>query len=134
MAELYGIPAPKVEGVWGEIYPLIHAACERGRIYHAEDIFAGLMERRMQLWVARREGKIIALAVTSISEMPRRKICELLIGTGTGREEWQHHRHTIEQWAKSQGCAAMYCLARKGWARVFNDYRMTHVLLEKELA
>jgi len=35
--------------------------------------------------------------------------------------------------AKAEGCAAIRIHGRRGWAREFPDYRLTRILLEKEL-
>lgn len=135
MAELYGVPSHEVDGVWEAVRPWVAAACLRGigAGYNETDIYQYLLDRDMQLWLARDGQEIIAVGITEIVNYPRRRICNLTIGTGKRREQWQHFRHIIEVWAKEQGCSHMSCLARNGWRRVFNDYKSTHTLLEKEL-
>jgi hypothetical protein len=38
-----------------------------------------------------------------------------------------------ETFAKAEGCAAIRIHGRRGWAREFPDYRLTRILLEKNL-
>lgn len=98
-----------------------------------EDLFNYLENREMQLWIYRDPHGVAAVCVTEIVSYPRKKYCRIFIGTGRNRRDWQHHRKSIEEWAKAQKCDGMESFARKGWAEIFNDYKNTHIILEKEL-
>lgn len=119
--------------IWESIKPLVESAClsSKGR-FNAEDVKRWLDDGTWQLWAVEDEG-IKAICTTEIINYPGLKVCRVNIVTGKGRHDWQHFRFLIEEWARSQGCKRIEALARKGWARVFTEYEMTHVFIEKEL-
>lgn len=126
-----GILHTEIESVWPEVRPFIASACERmsGRM-DEEDVKRFLLSGDMQLWVNRKE-EITAVCVTEVINYPKKKACRIFIGTGKNRRDWQNYRWVIEEWARSQGCDGMESFARKGWARIFTDYKSTHIILEK---
>jgi len=132
---LYGIQPDQIKVVWPEVEPWISAACKRNRgKYDAQDILAGLLSGTDQLWIWR-SPTAYAVGITRLSNYPRCKVCAVRIVTGTNSAEWRLQTlATIEQWARTNGCASMELVARKGWARHLKDYDMTHVMLEKHLS
>lgn len=132
LAELHGIPADRVPQAWPEVADWIAEACAsmKGR-YSPGDVLDALLSKDWQLWLARKDGKTVACCVTQIVNYPRKRYGRINIGCGAGREDWQHFRHTLEEWAKAHGCHGMETDARPGWERVFTDYTKTHVFLER---
>lgn len=98
-----------------------------------DDVLTTLCSGDRQIWIVHFNEKIEACFITEIINYPQAKNCRLIIGTGKGRQYWQHWRGILEQWAKSIGCTSMEVFARTGWKKIFNDYKSTHVILEKEL-
>lgn len=130
---LSGVSAERLPEVWEDVKPLIVAACSRSFPKMTEaDVLKAVSERDMQLWVIY-EDVIYAVLVTEILNYPLRRVCRILMATGTDRTRWQHFISDIERWAKEQGCDSMELEARPGWKRVFTDYKFTHVHLEKNL-
>jgi hypothetical protein len=135
---LYGIPSTSIDDVWDEVRPWIAAACERSRgKFDADDIRIGLLERDDQLWIWRTDTAY-AVGVTRLVNYPKQTVCALRIVTGRNMAEWiEPAMAGIEQWAKSQGCAAMELCARPGWERALRSrvsgYDKTHVYLERAL-
>jgi hypothetical protein len=130
---LVGVPSHEVEEIWDEIEPLVSAACCRSFPKRTvSDVLEAVQKRDMQLWLAAEE-KIYAVIITEIMNYPLRNVCRVVIATGTERRRWQHFIATIEQWAKAQGCQSMELVARPGWKKIFRDYTLTHIHLEKEL-
>jgi hypothetical protein len=103
---------------------------------------------------ADRDHEIVAAAVTKLQQAGRRKLCIIVACGGSSHEEhqgvdarlgglcrerpggmarWLHLLAPIEDWAKSEGCDAMRIMGRRGWGRVLPTYRLTRVVLEKEL-
>lgn len=62
------------------------------------------------------------------------KRCRIPLCTGENAKQWAHLVEIIEDFAKSEGCAIMDMIARKGWAKHLPKYKMTHVVLEKRIA
>ena len=126
-----GIPSDQIDAVWPEIKHLIAEACKGSGNYTADDIKWSVQKREMQLWVYGLE----AVCVTAIANYPQKKRLRILIGTGKGRHNWQHHALTLEAWAREQGCTGGESIAREGWWRaVFRalGWRKTHIFIEKD--
>ena len=133
MEPLYVAPE-QVDDAWPAVEYWIEDALKRsGNLYLPEDIREECKRNAMQLWLVAHEHNIKAVVVTCVIEYPRKKICQILICTGEGREHWQEMIALLEGWAKENGCDVMRPIARKGWARLLKDYRQTHVVLEKDL-
>jgi len=128
-----GIPHTDIDAVWDEVLPWVELACKRmrGRMY-PEDIKKFLNDRAMQLWTFRDVHGVAAICVTEIINYPQKKYCRIFIGSGRNRKDWQNHRKTIENWAQSEGCDGVESMARMGWGKIFDDYKQTHIVLEKE--
>ncbi len=134
LAELVGIWSTQIDETWNEVLPFVERALEHS--YETpQRVYEFLKEKKAQLWVAKKDGAIVVVCVTQVSEYPKGNTCGIWICTGTGRADWQHHIRTIEAWAKSNGCVAMRSEARMGWQRVLKPmgYEATHVTLEKAL-
>lgn len=117
-----------------KVKDLVSQATARGRGKRATvDIWNDLCNARMQLWILATGREIDAIAITEVSEYPRRKICRVIACVGEGRERWQHHLAGIEDWAREIGCSGIELIARKGWVRIMSDYEFTHAMLEKDL-
>lgn len=135
MTPLYVAP-DQLNEAWPFVVRWIAAALDRsGNLYSPDDIKAECQRNAMQLWVVENEGAVVAVIVTTILEYPQKKVCQILICTGEGREGWQEMVGLLEDWARSQGCDLMRPVARGGWARILKPlgYKQTHVVLEKEL-
>lgn len=121
--------------VWPQLYPLLKRCCDttRGK-YTPATLLEHVAEQSMQLWVYIEDTEILGACFTAVQVYKTgRKEVKIIIGTGYSREKWQGFRKIIELWAKDVvGANGINSEARKGWAKVFNDYKLTHVLLEKE--
>lgn len=73
------------------------------------------------------------LAVEVYTELSGLRVAAIRFTTGEHSHEWAHLISEIENWAKSQGCGKIETWARKGWVKRLPEYRMTHVLLEKDI-
>jgi hypothetical protein len=85
------------------------------------------------LWIASDEAEIKAVCTTEIINYAQMKVCRICILTGRDFRSWTKYCKDIENWAKKEGCKRIESLARKGWAKIFKDYTMSHIFLEKEL-
>lgn len=79
------------------------------------------------------DGQIKAAGVTKIIASQKSKVlmCEACSGSEFIRNK--HVMQTIEDYARSEGCDAVRIGGRKGWGRVFPEYREIAVLLERRL-
>jgi len=89
-----------------------------------------------QLWVVWSQGEqeIKAVLATELSvEMTGMKIAQIKFCVGEGSNSWLHLLNELEAWAVREGAEKLDVIARKGWARKLQDFKMTHVLLEKDI-
>lgn len=138
MTHLMGVQRTAVATWWPLVRKSVSDAVDHGTsIFDADSVRSALERGDMQLWIVwdgpPDEPNIRAIAVTEIRIGPRAKVCGVFLCTGYGRQDWQQHLSTIEAWAASIGCDRMSLCARPGWKRVLPEYRMTHVMLEKDL-
>ena len=151
------IPLEHVHLVWPCVAGLIEAAMRRGDLSSFASVATAVMAGRAQLWVAvarhqgveerpssramdgrtrpdaDRDHEIVAAAVTELQQTERRKFCIIVACGGDQMTRWLDLLAPIEDWARSEGCDAMRIMGRRGWSRVLPAYRLTRVVLEKEL-
>jgi hypothetical protein len=123
-----------VSRVWPLVAHLIRAAMRKGRISEFADVEAAVLAGTQLLWVAADRRAIWAAAVTQLSRANGEKFCTIVACGGRERARWLPLKAELEKFAKAEGCTAIRIHGRRGWAREFPDYRLTRILLEKELA
>lgn len=111
---------------------LLKNLCERSKRYTIEGIRECVINGKMQFWVATENNAIIALCLTQINQYHQSKYLQIIAGTGTNRHKWQGYVKVLEQWAKDMNCNGVESVARKGWLKVFGDYKQTHINIEKD--
>jgi hypothetical protein len=97
-----------------------------------------------QCWAVQDEEKIINISVTKINTYATHKSLHLITTTGTNGAQWDSYKtahHTIEQFARDQGCRRIEMYGRKGWSRVLDKltgsknekYKKVYVVHSMEL-
>jgi len=127
------IDPSKVHLAWPLVAHLIRAAMRKGRISEFADVESAVLDRTQLLWVAADRQAIWAAAVTQLTRANGEKFCTIVACGGRERARWLPLKAELETFAKAEGCAAIRIHGRRGWAREFPDYRLTRILLEKEL-
>jgi hypothetical protein len=86
-----------------------------------------------QLWVIW-DGSLKATLGTELHlNDTGHKQCSVRFCTGSNIDGWGHLISDLETWAKREGCQRLNMWARKGWAKKLPAYKLTHVLLERDL-
>ncbi len=122
-----------VDRVWPLVSHLIRAAMRKGRISDFADVERAVLAGKHLLWVAADTRAIWAAAVTELTRPNGEKLCTIVACGGRERARWLPLKAELEKFAKAEGCTAIRIHGRRGWAREFPDYRLTRILLEKEL-
>lgn len=112
---------------------LIHRAVKRTGLSHSQDIEYDILHGDGLLWLAWNGEAIEAAAATSLVETDTHKVCILTACGGVRMPRWVRFMKTIEDYARSEGCASVRIYGRKGWQRVLEGYGTKHVILEKGL-
>ena len=98
-----------------------------------DDVERDVLGNNAYLWVATDEGKIIASAVTKVTQDEKERICTIV---ACGGQDWSRFGHMItslESYGRAENCTAMEVCGRLGWMRVLTDYRPVKVILRKGL-
>lgn len=76
-----------------------------------------------QCWVVQDEESIVNISITKINTYATHKALHLVTTTGINGARWDSYKtahHTIEQFARDQGCRRIEMYGRKGWSRVLD--------------
>lgn len=133
--ELVYIPREVFPDAWPALASLVPSIIERsgGRV-SVETLVQEVAAGKQHVWTVWDGEEIRALVGAEVGFAPTGlKLCTINFAAGRDSHEWLHLLDEIEDWAREIGCQKMEMWARKGWARKLPAYRLTHVLLEKEL-
>lgn len=83
-----------------------------------------------QLWVVTKSDYAVGAFVTKVQQAPKCKILDIEYLGGVNFTDWGIElMKQFEELAKEQGIAAMRICGRKGWAKLFKDYKeQTHII------
>lgn len=123
----------------GDVFPHIKDHIEgvaersRGR-FSVPGIIDRIARKDWVLWVVFADGIVLSVLTAELyHDVSGLKCCRIPFCTGNGAASWVHLITQIEDWARAEGCERFDMIARKGWAKHLPDYKLTHVLLEKDL-
>lgn len=121
-----------VKEIWYKASALIRAAIEQTGLSEFEDIERQVLSGEQLLWLAYSDT-IEAAATTHLIKTGGRPVCVLTACSGTQRERWLPLFEKIENYARDEDCKCVRIYGRKGWERVLKNYRVEHVILERQL-
>lgn len=129
------VPASWLHVFWPQIVPDLERVIERTRgRWTLAAIAEHLMTDKWQLWLVW-DGRISAVVATELFyEASGMKNARAVFVGGREMAKWSHLISDLEEWARGEGCARFEMIISKGIARHFPEYKMTHVLLEKDLS
>lgn len=105
----------------------------RGR-YSVEGMLGKIFNEDWQLWAVLIGDHLQALIGTELSvELSGNRCASIVFGVGDDPKTWVGIITQLEEWAKTQGCNRMEVWARKGWAKYLDEYKLTHVMLERAI-
>jgi hypothetical protein len=133
VSDLLCVSPADVPRFWDFACPLIGEAVDACGDWTREDIRAGLANGSMLLWLAVDGSRPDAVLVTQVVETSER-VCWIIVCSG---ERLATHAAPtiarIEAYARAEGCGRVRMAGRKGWSRIFPDYRQPYITLEKVL-
>lgn len=125
------IDPKRVIAVWPYVEGFIDKAMRRNDISDMTSVRDDVLSGHALLWITWNGFKVSAALVTKIIKPYDTKICILVACGGEGN--WPVLIETIEDYARSQDCAISRIYGPAAWGRVLKDYRISRVLLDKEL-
>lgn len=130
-ADLICIYPPQVHEFWPYAEPLLKAATERCGEWSISEIRREI-DKGGLLWIVWDGEKMRAACATRLVQIGREKVCQVLACGGAG-EDWRRRFEEIEDYARNEGCVKTQIQGRKGWGRIFSDYELAWIVLEKRL-
>ena len=125
----------ELQSVWQALEPWMLKVVDGMNGRHT---MAGLVQDILQeelfLWAVVLDRDVRAVVGADVVEAPsglRSVVIRFCVGKKVN--EWVHLLDEVEDWARATGADRIETWARKGWAKHLPDYKMTHVLLEKDL-
>lgn len=121
-----------------EVAPLVaeHLASIEARSnghFTVDKMLGRFASSEWQLWLVWSE-KVIAIGATMLYvEDSGRTVARILFATGEHSLSWLYLMDDLKAWARAQGATKIEGTWRKGWARRFPDWKMTHVLMETDI-
>ncbi len=126
--ELRGYRADEIPTIWPVAAPLIQKALDRGSSYTLDQVYEGLCNKNMQLWMWGEEAAL----VTTIQTKAGITFCLLLALGGANLSAWFQYLPIVEAWAKDEGCEEVRVYGRLGWKRL-TGYDIDYVRMSKKL-
>lgn len=123
----------RVRAMWPHVEIWLEDAVERCGDWTIGEILPALEAGLMLLWVRWDGGALKSAAVSHVTIVPRGKVCRIIACGGSSDGDWKAALAPIENYAKEIGCVAMRIHGRPAWSKVFSDYGLEWVALEKRL-
>lgn len=98
-----------------------------------ESIKARLDRNGADLWITTTLGSALVGATYSRTDGTKTYVVELMASKDDAKEGWREVIKPIEAQAKEWGCTSIQIRGRKGWQRLFSDYKLRQVTLERTL-
>lgn len=133
--ELLHVPANQLRDVWPSIAHLVPSIVERSRgRLTMENFVEAIASGNQHLWIVDDGQRVLAIVGVEVGLAPSGlKIGKISYAAGEHSARWIHLIGQIEDMARAHGCAKLEIMARKGWERKLPNYKMTHVVLERDL-
>jgi len=123
----------EIEENWDKIEPFVKRVLQKIELcYSIENIKDSLKAKKMQLWTSYVGTQLKGVCITRITIHPKNyKFLEIVLAAGNLQALPELKQ--IEQWGKDNQCKLIKFEGRKGWARALKDYKVSTVILIKEL-
>lgn len=129
------IPCESIADVWPHVEAMLRLAVHRTGLNTEADVRRSILDGSALLWVAW-DGKVIkGVAVTEINETASGRVCLIGYVSGKNLPEWFHLKDAIFEYARSEKCAKMRIIGRKGWLRRLKNegFVMSNIVMERPL-
>lgn len=118
---------------WPHVRPFIEAAMIRGGLNEFAEIEEAVLANRMLLWIAWDGERITASAVTQLNSINGSKTGTIVAFGGNDLDRFAPMITILEDHFRVEGCKASRILGRPGWARIYPDYKIKAIILERPL-
>lgn len=133
MTQLICCAPDKAHHFWHVVEGMIDRGYAPGDDIMPKDLLERIEANHVQLWLAVKDGLILAAMTTELVPMRSGLACWMCQCGGEHLPDWVHLHKEIEEFAKREGCVKVILRGRAGWMRLLDGYRVRTVQLEKAL-
>lgn len=130
-ADLICVYPKQVDEFWPYVSPLLKEATERCGSWTLAEVRQQL-DKGALLWIVWNGEAVKAACVTRLLMEPKGKVLEA-VACGGEDQDWRTLYEDIEDYGRNEGCVLSRIQGRLGWRRIFKDYDLAWVALEKDL-
>lgn len=131
VADLLCIHPQQIDEFWHYAEPLLKTATEHCGNWTITEIRREL-DKGALLWIVWNGEQMLAACVTRLAMETNGLVLEALACGGEG-QDWRRLYEEIEDYGRNEGCVTSRIQGRPGWQRLFKDYDLAWVTLEKDL-
>jgi len=133
--QLVAIEPDELGSVWDLIEPFMFEVIDGCNGRHTmESLISEITNRELALWaVVGASGPRALVGTQILVASSGLRSLTIRFTVGKGLHAWIGLLDDLEDYARSQGCTRVETYSRKGWAKHMPDYKLTHILLEKDL-
>lgn len=121
----------QVDEFWPYAAPLLKQATEQCGSWTLAEVKQQL-DKGALLWIVWNGEAVKAACVTRLLLEPKGKVLEA-VACGGEDQDWRKLYEEIEDYGRNEGCVLSRIQGRLGWRRIFKDYDLAWVSLEKDL-
>jgi hypothetical protein len=132
-AELSCVDPAQVAQIWPYVSLMLERAMDRGGMGSFDAVERDVLSNNAYLWLAVDAGKMLASAVTKVTQEKDHRLCTLIACSGHDYERWGGLIEKLEKYAQAEGCKRIEICGRPGWVKRLPSYRTVKVVLRKEL-
>jgi hypothetical protein len=131
--KIFQLPPETIETLWPSLRMKLNPAIERSRgLINEANTRDKCASGMWQCWVAYHGTTLKAAVVTRIITAPSgRRVLDAILAGGDDRRLWQ--RPIVERlkgFMVEEGCQAFQLLGRKGWERVYPEFKVEQIVME----
>ena len=131
-ADLLCVHPHQVSEFWPYVESYLKVATERCGTWSIGEVRQQI-DRGALLWIVWNGEAVKAACVTRLVMDHRGKVLEVVACGGEG-QDWRTLYEDIEDYGRNEGCVISRISGREGWKRIFKDYDLAWVTLEKDLS
>jgi hypothetical protein len=123
---------------WPLVAPMLQKAVDEAAGELAlDDVYARMLDQRMQLLIAAEGTKILAAFVTEVVNYPKKRSLRVVLAGGRGARKWRGQLlEVLRAGAKAIGASTLETFGRGGWVKIFQPYpsvKLKYYVLVEEL-
>lgn len=120
--------------VWSDVEPLLAEACSYSNgAYTPKGVVDEMAEGRFRM-IALADDHVRAIMVVCVEKYPGLNVLLCVLASGENLKDWIPYEQDLDDFGRTYGCARVRMIGRKGLAKMLPHWRLTAIMLEREIA